>query len=137
MACFIAPAVEAVVMTVVQKHVEKKEAEELRVYTSEEHVSVEPQQKITWARRLKWLNGMLWGGVALLALEHIWHGEIVASFPFLTAVAEGQTMEMLKEIAITGGAMALTITAIWGGVCFAVEKLMAKQDSAVSRLLER
>lgn len=134
MACFIAPAAEAVVMTVVQKHVEKKEKS--KVYTSEAHVSTSPSNGITWSRRLKWLNTMLWGGSALLMLEHIWHGEIVGAFPFLTAVINGETMDMLKEIAITGGMMTITITAIWGGICFAVEKLLSMQNANASKLLE-
>lgn len=129
MACFIAPAVEAVVMTVVQKRVEKKEEEELRVYNSQHHGVIPENNRITWSRRLKWLNCMLWGGVVLLALEHVWHGEIVPWYPFLTAIENGQTMAMLGEVVTVGGIMALTITAVWAGVCFAIEKLSAKQNS--------
>lgn len=134
MACFIAPAAEAVVMTVVQKRIEKNEKS--KVYTSETNVCSCSSNGITWSRRLKWLNTMLWGGAALLMLEHIWHGEITGAFPFLTAIANGETMAMLKEIAVTGGVMAITITAIWGAVCFAVEKLLSAQNTAVSKLLE-
>lgn len=27
---------------------------------------------------MNWLNNMLWGGSALLAFEHVWHGSVVA-----------------------------------------------------------
>ena len=69
MACFLAPAAVAIVTTVVQKRVQKKE----------EAVAGEHSERFTgkWTQRLRWLNTMLWGGVLLLALEHIWHGEVV------------------------------------------------------------
>ena len=61
---------------------------------------------------------MLWGGVILLAFEHVWHGEVVAWPPFLTAMSDaGATAEMLHEMATVGVCMALLITAVWFGVC--------------------
>ncbi len=77
-ACFIAPAGVAIVTTIVQKVVKNKEEK----LTSEHG----PRVKGKWTQRLRWLNTMLWGGVALLALEHIWHGEVVPWPPFLTAM---------------------------------------------------
>ena len=60
------------------------------------------------------LNGLLWGGSGLLAFEHVWHGEIIPSFPFLTAASDpAQTAEMLHEMAVSGTAMALLVTAVW------------------------
>ena len=70
MACFLVPTAEAIVTGVVSK-VEKKN-----------EVAVEG--KIPFSRKLKWLKNMLWGGAALLAYEHVWHGEVVPWFPFLT-----------------------------------------------------
>ena len=59
---------------------------------------------------------MLWGGSALLALEHIWHGEIVPFYPFLTAVNNPEdTQAMLNEMAVSGTAMALVVTFAWAG----------------------
>ena len=59
------------------------------------------------------LNGLLWGGSGLLAFEHVWHGEIIPSFPFLTAASDpAQTAEMLHEMAVSGTAMALLVTAV-------------------------
>ncbi|MBR6503754.1 MAG: hypothetical protein IKT15_02125, partial [Firmicutes bacterium] len=79
MACFLVSAAEAVVVTAVEKAEEKKEKkpEEIRP----EGVA---ETRIPLSRKLKWLTWMLWGGAALLAFEHIWHGEVVPWFPFLT-----------------------------------------------------
>ena len=94
MACFLVPAGEAVVMTIVQKTVDKKKIEKLK---------------------LKWLNAMLWGGVLLLAVEHIWHGEVVPWPPFLSAMADPADVgPMLYEMATIGTAMAVVVTLMWG-----------------------
>ena len=58
---------------------------------------------------------MLWGGSALLAFEHLWHGEITPWFPFLTAMKDpSDAMEMLVEMGTVGVLMAALITAAWG-----------------------
>ncbi|MGN1119231.1 MAG: hypothetical protein ACI4Q4_02660, partial [Oscillospiraceae bacterium] len=91
MACFIVPATEAIVTTVAQKalkHHEEKTGEETTLHISE---------------KLGWLNKMLWGGSALLAFEHVWHGEVTPWFPFLTAAADpADAAEMLREMATSG-----------------------------------
>ena len=69
---------------------------------------------------------MLWGGSALLAFEHLWHGEIVPYFPFLTAVSNGETTEMLSEMGSTGVMMAAIVTAAWAGMV-AVSSLAEKK----------
>ena len=110
MACFLVSAAEAVVVKAVEKKVEKKE--------EAAEVSAEREVRIPWSRKLKWLSHMLWGGVILLAFEHVWHGEVVAWPPFLTAMSDaGATAEMLHEMATVGVCMALLITAVWFGVC--------------------
>ena len=110
MACFLVSAAEAVVVKAVEKTVEKKE--------EAAEVSAEREVRIPWSRKLKWLSHMLWGGVILLAFEHVWHGEVVAWPPFLTAMSDaGATAEMLHEMATVGVCMALLITAVWFGVC--------------------
>ena len=63
--------------------------------------------------RLGWLGKMMFGGSFLLAIEHVYHGEIVFTPPFLTAVANGETAGMLHEMATRGVAMALLVTAAW------------------------
>jgi len=107
MACFLVPAGEAVVTTVVQKVVERNE----KKAGGDKAGVIGPK----WSQRLGWLNKMLWGGVLLLALEHGWHGEVVPWPPFLTAMENPADVgPMLNEMALFGGTMAITITVIWG-----------------------
>jgi hypothetical protein len=118
MACFLVPAGEAIVTTVVQKVVEKREKK----------AGVEGTQRASgkWSQRLGWLNGLLWGGSAMLAVEHLWHGEIVPWPPFLTAMeTPGEVGPMLHELATYGVAMAVTVTAVWG-IMVVVAELRAK-----------
>ena len=111
MACFLVPATEAVVSTVVTKTLEKKQEKEGK----------EPSSIL---RKMKWLNNMLWGGSALLAYEHVWHGEVVPYFPFLTAASNPTDLsEMLHEMATTGVAMALLVTVVWIGMAAVTEIL--------------
>ncbi len=126
MACFLVSAAEAAVVTAAAKAIEKKEktqeAEEISTGTS----TAEHTAHIPFSRKLKWLSSMLWGGSALLAFEHLWHGEIVPWFPFLTAAADpADTAEMLKEMATVGVSMAGLVTAVWlvmVGVSVLIEK---------------
>ena len=105
MACLIVPATEAIVTTIVKKSAVK----------SAEKKGIEI--KNPFLKKMNWLNNMLWGGSALLAFEHVWHGEIVPWFPFLTNAATPEsTMAMLGEMATSGVAMALLVTAVWAGI---------------------
>lgn len=114
MACFLIPVAEAIVTTVVGKSIEKKEAapEVMKVHVDgnvEETVT-----KITFSQKVKWLRNMLWGGSALLAFEHVWHGEVVPWFPFLTAAGNPEdAVEMLNEMSTVGVTMAVMVTAVW------------------------
>ena len=115
MACFIVPATEAIVTTVAQKIISKKE---------ETENNKKSDNSIRFSEKLKWLNGMLWGGSGLLAFEHIWHGEVTPYFPFLTAANDpADTAVMLHEMATSGSAMAILVTAVWAGVVLVSNKL--------------
>ena len=117
MACFLVAATEAVITTVATKIIEKKEKEQQKLKVSFDGVKTESAQKIPFSRKLKWLNRMLWGGSALLMFEHIWHGEIVPFFPFLTAASDpADAAQMMHEMATVGVAMAALVTAVWLGV---------------------
>ena len=113
MACFLVPATEAVVTTIVTAVVKSKEKDK-NVNVSLPDGSTEERTKIKFSTKLGWLNKLLWGGSALLAFEHLWHGEISPFFPFLTAVQNGETADMLQEMAHSGVAMAILVTAAWG-----------------------
>lgn len=113
MACFVVPAAEAALTTLIQKYLEKKERRENASEIEIRMPSKKPEVK-KFSHKLKWLNNMLWGGSVLLAFEHLWHGEIVPYFPFLTAMGnQADRLEMLHEIATNGVTMALLITAVW------------------------
>ncbi len=114
MACFLISAAEAVITTVATKIVEKKEKKQQDLKISFDGEKVESATKIPFSRKLKWLNRMLWGGSALLMFEHIWHGEVVPFFPFLTAASNPEdAAEMLREMATVGVSMAVLVTAVW------------------------
>lgn len=140
MGCFVAPVTEAVVTKIVTKVVKSKErkAEEGNVSLNGENTDIElsTNVKIPFSRKLNWLSNMLWGGSALLAFEHLWHGEVVPWFPFLTAIGnKSDTIEMLKEISTVGVTMCATVTAVWGVMLLVVNKLEKKalNDQSVTR----
>ena len=134
MACFTVPAAEAIITTIAGKIIKSKEKKALSgaVSTKSGDASDE-NQKISLSTKIGWLNKMLWGGSALLAFEHVWHGEVVPFFPFLTAVENGEASEMLHEMATAGVSMALLVTAVWGimvGVVSIFEKHADKTKGA-------
>lgn len=134
MACFIVPAAEAVITTIAAKAMKSKEKE-----TSVKAVlfgdSVAETTKIPFSAKLGWLNKMLWGGSALLAFEHVWHGEVVPFFPFLTAVQSGETAEMLTEMGSAGVMMAVLVTAVWVGM-LVVSSVVEKRALCTSELAQ-
>lgn len=117
MACFLVPTAEAIVTTVAAKKTKTKESGEGK------------KQELTaipFSRKLSWLRNMLWGGAALLAFEHIWHGEVVPFFPFLTAASNPTDRAgMLHEMATVGVTMAVLVTVAWLcmlAACAVIEK---------------
>lgn len=115
MACFLVPTAEAIVTTVAAKKTKDNEAKK-----------EEQQAVIPFSRKLSWLRNMLWGGAALLAFEHVWHGEVVPFFPFLTAASNpADRAEMFHEMATVGVTMAVLVTVAWLcmlAVCAVIEK---------------
>lgn len=112
MACFTVPAAEAIVTTIAGKIIKSKEKHQTLDASKNTNEAASP--RIPFSTKIGWLNKMLWGGSALLAFEHVWHGEVVPFFPFLTAVENGEAGEMLREMATAGVGMALLVTAVWG-----------------------
>ena len=135
MACFLVQATEAVITTVITIATKKKESKESdkTVSVSMPDGTVEERKKIKFSTKLGWLNAMLWGGSALLAFEHLWHGEISPFFPFLTAVKTGEVADMLKEMGSAGVTMAVLVTAVWGVmliISHVLESKAVKEDTA-------
>lgn len=131
MACFLVPAGEAVVTTIITKIVKAKEEKE-RSASDSFNMTMDKQVKIPFSHKLKWLNNMLWGGSALLAFEHVWHGEIVPWFPFLTAAENPiARSEMLQEMSTVGVAMAILVSAVWVGVATISNVIEKRPQQAV------
>jgi len=117
MACFLVPATEAVVATVVRKVMEKTQDHGETVKVRLDNGKTEVAEKLPFARKLKWQTNLLWGGSALLAFEHLWHGEVVPWFPFLTAMSDpADKAEMLHEMSTVGVTMAVLVTLFWLGM---------------------
>lgn len=125
MACLLVSAAEAVVVTAVEKAEQKRE-----VKSAPKHK--ETAEKIPFSRKLKWLSWLLWGGAVLLAFEHVWHGEIVPWFPFLTAMSDpADKAEMLHEMATVGVSMAVLVTVVWVGICLAGDAIMKRPEKPI------
>ncbi|MFA6098078.1 MAG: hypothetical protein WCV50_04740 [Patescibacteria group bacterium] len=84
MACFIAPTTAAIIVTVARK-------------------------KIPPYYHIKWLLALLWGGVAWLIPEHIYHGEVVFYPPFFTAGLHG----IIPEVLQVGIPMTIAVIIVW------------------------
>ena len=130
MACFLVSAAEAIVVTAAAKVAKSKEmsAESVKL---EKKAAVEESQakKLPWSKKLMILAQLLWGGAFLLCYEHIWHGEVVPWFPFLTAMNDpGDTAEMLHEMSTIGVTMAVIVTVTWAVMMFAADKIMERPD---------
>ena len=128
MACFLVSGGEAAVVTAVRSAVKKSELEKGIIDESGKQLTDPTKDGICMTRKLGWLLNMLWGGVILLAIEHVWHGEVVPWPPFLTAMyTPSDVPEMLQEMATVGVGMAVLVTATWF-----VATLVA--DAAVKRV---
>ncbi len=120
MACFLVSTAEAVAVSVAEKQVKKKKAAA---------ADLQDTPKVPLHVKLRWLKQMLFGGAILLLLEHIWHGEIVPWFPFLTAMENSEDMlEVFKEMATVGTSMALLITVVWFVMCKVADSVVKKAD---------
>ena len=125
MACFVVGGGEAVAVTAVRSIVKKKEMERGIVDEDGNQLTDAAETGICWTRKLGWLCNMLWGGVILLCIEHIWHGEVVPFPPFLTAMYNAaDTSAMLHEMATVGVGMCVMVT-----VCWAIVTAMVKRSA--------
>lgn len=92
MACFVACVAQALICHGIKKSVEH-------------HEKVNSKAPVL-SKKLSLLVKMLLSGSFLLMIEHIFHGEIVPFYPFLTAMNDPEdTREMLYEILTVGGSM--------------------------------
>lgn len=127
MACFLVPAAEAAIVTVVAQVNKSKEKNKGELNINTNGVATAPETKISFSTKLMWLARLLWGGAFLLAYEHIWHGEVVPWFPFLTAASNPvDTAEMLSEMRTVGVSMAILVTLVWAIVVLVTNSMTKK-----------
>ncbi len=126
MACFIVPGTEAIVVTAAVAVLKAKESKAAQLNTGKN-----VESKLSSAvQKLTWLAGLLWGGVILLAFEHLWHGEVVPFPPFLTAMADpAETAEMLHEMMTVGVTMAVLVTLVWAAGVAVSHVIMSRKTS--------
>ena len=116
MACFLVPTTEAVVTTVIKKIGDKNGSDNMFI------------------KKMGWLNNMLWVGSALLAFEHVWHGEVTPWFPFLTAAANpADAAEMIHEMSTSGVAMAILVTLAWVVMVLVSNAISKKKAPATAK----
>ena len=136
MACFLVTAAEAVVVTIAARSMKASEKKAVGHVEVEGAVQIEEMEAapIPWSRKLSWLSYLLWGGALLLCFEHIWHGEVVPWFPFLTAASDpSDTAEVLHEMSTIGVTMAVLVTAAWGVMVYTVDSMMKRVVSKINK----
>ncbi|MDR1630968.1 MAG: hypothetical protein LBS36_12285 [Oscillospiraceae bacterium] len=128
MACLLVPAAEAVIVTAVAYAIKSREKKAMGFQGAAGSQNTGGQAKILFSSKLMWLARLLWGGAFLLVFEHVWHGEIVPWFPFLTAAGNPQDAAvMLHELATVGVTMAVLVTLVWVGVVLVVGSMEKKE----------
>jgi hypothetical protein len=111
LACFIVPSILAIAVSIVKR----------------------VAKKVSAKANLGLLESLLWGGAGILALEHVWHGEVVPWPPYLTAMRSPEEWAIaLHEMATVGVAMALATVGIWGGVLLFEKAIKAPQIQRVA-----
>lgn len=103
MACFLAPTTAVIITTAVRKKIPPK-------------------------YRLDWLIAMLWGGAAMLAVEHISHREVIPYPPFLT---DGLP-KVLPEILKAGVPMTFAIILVWMAMVLAAMVISEKRTQILT-----
>ena len=117
MACFIVPLAESVIATGIKSMLKRRQVQGQGGEVVESGM----------VKKLGWLQKLGFGGSALLAIEHIYHGEITFVPPFLTAMNSPETTgEMLHEMGTVGVSMAALITVVWGAMCL-ISHVMEKK----------
>lgn len=137
MACFLVSAAGAAAVsaaTKAVKHNESVKAEKAAEAGHAAEVAEATESKVPFSRKLSWLAYMLWGGAFLLMFEHVWHGEVVPWFPFLTNASNPQDAAvMLHEMSTVGVCMALLITAVWACMLVAVHFIEKRNTTELSK----
>ena len=134
MACFLVSGGEAIIGTAVREVVKKKEMEQGIVDEHGNQLTDPTEDGICWTRKIGWLLNMLWGGVILLCIEHMWHDEVVPFPPFLTAMNDPSEIPvMLHEMATVGVGMALLVTLVWFIAIFVADAAVKTKPATAAK----
>ena len=107
MACFLVPLTEAVLVSAAKAVVFRRNTD--KIIDESKKLKIQSIKE-----KIGWLQKMLFGGSFLLAIEHIYHGEVIFVPPFLTAMRSPDEIKvMLHEMATVGVGMAAITTAVW------------------------
>ena len=110
MACFTVTTVAAIGVGLARHIV--KHNENTKDPTKVDSIQID---NMKMSKKLGILELALFGGSFILAGEHLLHGEVSFTFPFLTAISEGPDAikTMLFEMGTVGVAMTLAIAGAW------------------------
>lgn len=110
MACFITPLLTGIVVLIVSKL--WRGANKLKLHI---------------------LTYLLLGGSLVLAVEHLWHGEIAPYPPFLTAMRGPEDIPVvLNELGAVGGSMTLSTLALWCSILALSREVKIKGEPPLS-----
>ena len=134
MACFVVSAAvgvgTAVARHVVKHHEKKLEAE------GKAPVVNKFGSDVKWSKKLAYLELMLFAGSFVLAIEHIFHGEIIPIPPFFTSATIGPeaVREMFMEMGTVGVGMLGILVAAWGIGVLVVDLIKYRKRKAASKV---
>ncbi|MBS7616572.1 hypothetical protein KEJ45_05185 [Candidatus Bathyarchaeota archaeon] len=112
MACFLVPMILAIITSTIQKTA-RNTAQKLKLWL---------------------LNALLWGGVILLTVEHVWHGEVTPWPPYLTAMSNPADIPiMLHEMSTIGTAMSVVTLCTWAAT-LAISNLITPKITAFKQM---
>ncbi len=128
MACFTVTTVAAIGVGVA-RHIVKHHEKKMEL-TRVDNIERDP---LKTSKKLGILEVALFGGSFILAGEHILHGEVTFTFPFLTAIKEGQdaVKTMLTEMGTVGVGMLAIIVAAWG-IGLLIRKMALRRKSKLA-----
>ena len=111
MACFTVTAATAIGVAVARHIVKHNEKKVEKIETTSTEVDT-----LKTSKKLGILEIALFGGSFILAGEHVLHGEVTFTFPFLTSITEGSDAikTMLAEMGTVGVGMTALIFVAWG-----------------------
>lgn len=82
--------------------------------------------------KLGMLIYLLVGGALVLAVEHLWYGEVTLYPPFLTAMQNPEDIPiLLHEVSVVGSSMTFGVATLWLGLLYISRKIEVKSKSMV------